>query len=230
MHQAVLVLHAHETRAAFVHRRLRRAQLIAREIRAADLADFAGADQFIERAKRVRDGNFGIGLVQLVQIDDDLFPRRRQAVFGRAPHIFGTGAAPLLVHFHPELGGDQYILAPRSERPPQKLLAGARAVNVGSIEEVDAGVQRGINRGRAGFRVDTPAEVIAAQAYQRNFAAIRCVVFPMSVPPGRWMAGAGDGMQSGYGTVKLALVVIVPPGVTMVIGPVAAPAGTVAYT
>jgi hypothetical protein len=44
------------------------------------------------------------------------------------------------------------------------------------------------------------------------------------------MAGAGDGMQSGYGTVKLALVVIVPPGVTMVIGPVAAPAGTVAYT
>jgi len=32
-----------------------------------------------------------------------------------------------------------------------------------------------------------------------------------------------------YSTVKLAFVVIVPPGVVMVMGPVVAPAGTVAH-
>jgi hypothetical protein len=36
--------------------------------------------------------------------------------------------------------------------------------------------------------------------------------------------------SSGYLTVKLAVVVLVPPGVVTVIGPVVAPAGTLAHT
>src|SRR5207247_9224942 len=67
--QAVLVLDAHESRGAGARRPLGIAQLFDGEVRAADLANLAGPHQLVESAERVSDRCFGLGLVELVEVD-----------------------------------------------------------------------------------------------------------------------------------------------------------------
>src|SRR5439155_8434063 len=127
--QAVLVLDAHESRGAGARRPLGIAQLFDGEVRAADLADLASPDQFVESAERVSDRRFGIGLVELVEVDA-IGAETPQAVLDRPPDVIGPGAAPALVHRPCEPGGEPECLAARSEGAAEELLALSVAIDV----------------------------------------------------------------------------------------------------
>src|SRR5438045_467503 len=81
-------------------------KLLDREVRAADLAHLPDAHQIVQRAEGLGDRRVGVGLVQLVQVDA-VGSQAAEAVLGRAAHILGLGALPLLVHRHPALGRNQ---------------------------------------------------------------------------------------------------------------------------
>ena len=59
---------------------------------------------------------------------------------------------------------------------------------------------------------------------------VGCPVSPGSFSGGGFECRDPEITETGYSTVKAASVVCVPPGVATVIGPVVAPAGTVAHT
>ena len=73
------------------------------------------------------------------------------------------------MHVHPELGGQHDLVAPAAEHLAEELLAGAgAAVDVGGVEEGDALVERGVDDGAGAFEVDAAAEVVAAEADDRD--------------------------------------------------------------
>jgi hypothetical protein len=45
----------------------------------------------------------------------------------------------------------------------------ACVVKIGRIEEIDAGIERGVNHTLRSRRVDAPSKIVAAEAYQRDF-------------------------------------------------------------
>ena len=56
------------------------------------------------------------------------------------------------------------LVTSRAERATEKFLALPFAVNVGRVEEVDAGIDRGIDDLLCAFGIDAPAEIVAAEA------------------------------------------------------------------
>src|SRR5262245_28661555 len=91
-------------------------------------------------------------------------PKSAQAVLARPPHVLRSRAAPLLINLHTELRGDHHFVTPPPERARQEFFAPRSAVDVGSVEEVDAGLERGVNDSRAGLFVYAPPEVVAAES------------------------------------------------------------------
>ena len=81
-----------------------------------------------------------------------------------------SGLAPWRVssNFMPNLRGDDGFAPPAGERAPKILLAVAFIVDVGGIEEIDAGVERGLHDAAGLGGIDAPSEIIAAQTGQRN--------------------------------------------------------------
>ena len=69
---------------------------------------------------------------------------------------------------HPELGGEDDVLAARTQRAAQELLALAVAVDVSRVEECDSRIQRGMDDGRRGGGVDAATEVVAAESDDRD--------------------------------------------------------------
>ena len=72
---------------------------------------------------------------------------------------------------HPDLGGDHRLVAPAAERPTEELLGLALAVDVGGVEVVDAGVERGVDHVLRRGLVDPHPEVVAAEAGDRHLEA-----------------------------------------------------------
>jgi len=168
--QAVFVLHADETRARagrMVHGALRFAKSLRREIGAADLAHFPFAHEFVQRAQRFRDRRAGIGLMELIQVDV-VRAQSAQAVLGGLANVLRLRAMARLIELHAELAGNDGFTPPASEGTAEILLAVAFIVDVGGVEEIDAGVERGLHDAAGLDGIDAPSEVIATQAGQRN--------------------------------------------------------------
>ena len=69
---------------------------------------------------------------------------------------------------HPELGGDDDVVAPIAEGPSEQFLAAAFAVHVGGVEQRDASVDGRIDHRLGGLVVHAPAEVVATEPDQRD--------------------------------------------------------------
>jgi len=61
------------------------------------------------------------------------------------PHVLWLGALSLLVHLSAELRGEHNLVAALTERATQLLFALRSAVDVGCVEEADAGLERGVD-------------------------------------------------------------------------------------
>jgi hypothetical protein len=84
-----------------------------------------------------------------------------------APRATGTevvAVAPL--HAHAELGGQHDLVAAALERGAQTFLGGTArgAVDVGGVEQGDAGVERGVDDLAGAVGVQFAAEVVASDA------------------------------------------------------------------
>ena len=78
------------------------------------------------------------------------------------------GAFAVVVDRRAELGGDHRLVASGAEGTAEELLALGTAVDVGGVEEVDPGVERGADHGAGRGVVDPHAEVVAADADRRD--------------------------------------------------------------
>lgn len=72
-------------------------------------------------------------------------------------------------NFCPPRGANDGFVAPFSERASKKLLAPALAVDIGGIEEIDAGIERSFHHGGRAIGVNPPPEIIAADADNWHF-------------------------------------------------------------
>ena len=86
------------------------------------LTHFSAADQFIKGAERVRNWSFGVGLMQLIEIDP-VGPKSPQTRFDRFTNIFWWCAPLAFPHFHAELRCDDDLIASPFERPAKELFA-----------------------------------------------------------------------------------------------------------
>src|SRR5213594_15581 len=132
--------------------------------------------------------------MNLIQVDGvDL--KSPQTSFESRAHIFWTGTLPSFAHFHCEFRGDDRLLTAALERLSEKLFALAAAVNIGRIEKVDPGIERGIERGRGSRGIRPPTEVVASQANETHVKRSKLAIFhglyltigagPGGAPPGR---------------------------------------------
>src|SRR5690348_194201 len=95
MHETVLILHADELGVAGTPRLVGVAQLLDREIRAADLPHFARTNELVERAECVGDRSIRIGRVELKKID----------VISAEPGETGVGGATDVCRLTPAVWG-----------------------------------------------------------------------------------------------------------------------------
>ena len=105
--------------------------------------------------------------MDLVQIDVIGAETAQAGVHGSADVIRFGASSPLLSDDGAgELGGDQHLIAAAAQRFTELLLAGA--VGIGCVEEVDAFIQGGIDDGRHRLGRHPEAEVVGAQADERD--------------------------------------------------------------
>ena len=109
--------------------------------------DLARLDQVVERLQRLVDRRVGIGPVHLVQVDvvgaaaGAGWPRTTRATH-RADRPRSSGSSLIGL---PHLGGQHHPVAPTGERRPEELLGHAEVVDVGRVEQGDAGIERPID-------------------------------------------------------------------------------------
>ena len=118
---------------------------------AADVADLALGDEGVEGVKGLFDGGDGVGAVDLVEVD----VVGREALEGGVDGVHkvpaggsdivatGAGAAE-------SFGGDDDVLAGEADVPEGRgegLFGFAIGVDIGSVDEVDAGVEGGLEEG-----------------------------------------------------------------------------------
>ncbi len=114
--------------------------------RAAEVADLALAHEVVERRERLLPGRRRVGPVDLVEVDDVRL-QPTQAVLdllldrlARQTALVGTRP-----HRAPDLGREHRLLAPPLEGLADDLLRLALRVDVGRVDEVDAGVERAVD-------------------------------------------------------------------------------------
>ena len=165
--QAVVVLDRREPgRSPVARDRVGLLDLLGAEVRGADVADDAGADELVERLERLGDRRHAVGLVVPVVVDHvgAKPPQRRLDAPGGCSRA--TRAGPAVAHVHPELGREHDLVAPALEHLAEELLAPPVGVSVGvrGVEERDPLLERGVHDRARAFEVDPPAEVVAAEA------------------------------------------------------------------
>ena len=89
-------------------------------------------------------GTFGIDAVLIEEIDD-IGPEALERGFGDLPDALGLAVesyilacASSVIDVESELGGDDDLVAERSERLADEFLVGERAIDLGGVEEGDA--------------------------------------------------------------------------------------------
>ena len=120
--------------------------LAGRERRGADVADLALVDEVGERAEGLLDVGVGARAVDLVEVDP-VGVQAAQRVLDRPDDPAPGAALPVgvLAHGAVELGGQDDVVAAALEGLADDLLGLALGVDVGGVDEVDAGVQRGVD-------------------------------------------------------------------------------------
>ena len=169
--QIVLVLAHHKTmQAVFLRDPLRLRDLRSRHVRTADVAHLALRDERVERAQRFLDRRRRIGTMVIIKIDP-IGLQALEARLDRARDVARRAAFELafVVHRHAEFGDQHDILAAGAERLPQdRLRSAAVAVNVGGVENRDAGIERRVHDVARGRRIEPAAEIIAAEPERRD--------------------------------------------------------------
>ena len=129
----------------------------------ADGSDLALDDLLVQRTERLVDGHVRVGAVQLEEVDPVRAESAERGVDG-LPDAAGMSAGDaLVVGGVPELGGDDDVVAPSAECGAEVRLGGPAAVDVGGVEEVDAGVEGCVHDGGRVALVEPAAEVVAAE-------------------------------------------------------------------
>ena len=133
--------------------------LARREGRGADVADLALPHQIRERGQGLLDVGAGVGAVHLVEVDP-VGAQPAQRVLDRAhdPAAGVAAAVRVLAHRVVELGGEHDVVAAAREGLADDLLGLPGAVDVGGVDEVDAGVER---------RVDDPDRLVVVRVAPR---------------------------------------------------------------
>ena len=106
--------------------------------------------------------------MELVEIDV-VRAQAAQAVFDGLANILGARAVAGFVELHAELGGDDGLAPPAGERAAEIFFAVAFIVDVGGIEEIDAGIERHLDHAGGLRGVDAPAEIVASQTGEGDF-------------------------------------------------------------
>ena len=116
----------------------------AGERRRADVADLALVDEIGERAERLVDVGVRVGAMQLVEVDPvGAEPPQRVLDLVDDPAARGAAAVGVVAHRHPELRRQHDVVAAAAgECLADDLLRLAGGVDVGGVDEVDAGVER----------------------------------------------------------------------------------------
>src|SRR5689334_13439376 len=153
-------------------RGLRARDVPAREVAAADVHDLALRDELLHRLPDLVPGRVPVDVVHLVEIDA-IGAQAAEALVARAPDVVRGEPAVVrpFAHLRVDLGReDDSVPSRRVLREPapddllRDALAGLPAVDVGRVEEVDAGVERAIHdREAVGLARERP-EVHRAEA------------------------------------------------------------------
>jgi hypothetical protein len=106
--------------------------------------------------------------MELVEVDAIRLEPAQAALDRRADVRRARAGRPLLVDRHAELGREDDVLAARSECPAQEFLALGLPVDVGGVEQRDAGIERGVDDRARGGLVDPTAEVVTAEPDDRD--------------------------------------------------------------
>src|SRR5690606_20811377 len=138
----------------------------------------AGADQFVERAKGLLDRDLGVRDVELVEVNM-VRAQTTKAVLDGTADIVGVGALALVVQLRSELGGDDGVRAATGEGPAEILLALPHAVDVRGVEEVDPGIECGVDHLCGPGLIDARAEVQAAKPNDRDLEGAYPSLFHM---------------------------------------------------
>ena len=104
--------------------------------------------------------------MQLVQIDV-VGLQAPQAVLERPVDVVGPGPFAFGVDLHAELRGQDDLGSACPQGAAEKLLALRASVDVGGVEEGDAGVDGTVHHRRGAVVVEPAAEVVAAQSDDR---------------------------------------------------------------
>ncbi len=116
-------------------------QLPAGEVGHAGVADLAGPDQLVQGAEHLLDGGGGVEGVQLEEVEVVGAEAAQGGVDGGGEAgAGGAGVVGAVAGGQAGLGGDQHLVAAALDRPAEDLLGGAVGVDVGGVEEGDAGV------------------------------------------------------------------------------------------
>jgi len=87
-------------------------------------------------------GTMFIGLAVVLGLESFGISRERARLASPAWIAGGAALVDALAHPVPELGGEHDVVAATLERPPDDLLRLAEGVDVGGVDQVDAGVDR----------------------------------------------------------------------------------------
>src|SRR3984885_6391952 len=132
-----------------VRHRERLHEMPAGEIRAADVADLAGANELIERRQRLLDRGVVILPVQLEKIDR-LDAEALERTFDRHQKMLTRGAIVVRAVAHREgrLGGNEQAVTLALDRLAQDLFGEPGRIDVGSVEQAHAVIETYVDQSR----------------------------------------------------------------------------------
>src|ERR1700739_5022946 len=153
----------------------------AGKIGAGDVADFAAANEGVERFESFFDGSELVEAVHVVDVDV-IGVEAAEAGFGGADDVIagGTGVVWPLAETKRGFGGNEKILALAVDGLAEDFLGEAVGINIGSVEEIDASFETDINQAlrfvNSGFapglkEFGAAAEGAGAKAELGNFEA-----------------------------------------------------------
>jgi len=134
-----------------------------------DVAHLPFAHELVERAERLLERRNAVGSVVLVEVDH-VGSQPLQRAFDRLADVVpGTARLGAVAHVATELRREQGPIAPALEHfPEERLTAALIAVDVRRVEERHTRVQCAIDDCTRPFEIDPAAEVVAAEADDRD--------------------------------------------------------------